>query len=154
MTQGSGPGFQITVDCADPARLVEFWSAALGYVAEPAPDGWATWREYWLGIGVPVAELGAGDCADSIVDPARRGPRIWFQQVPEPKVVKNRLHLDLKVGGERAEVPLPQRRARIEAEVERLRGLGATILRRDDVVGVDHYYVVMVDPEGNEFCVG
>jgi hypothetical protein len=146
--------FQLTIDCAQPDRLVRFWAAALGYVVEPPPAGAATWREYWLSIGVPAEELGEGDCADSIIDPAGRGPRIWFQQVPEPKVGKNRLHLDLKIGGDRTDRPLAERRARIEAEVTRLRSLGAELVRRDDVVGVDHYYVVMADPESNEFCVG
>ncbi|MDQ1246378.1 MAG: hypothetical protein QG597_746 [Actinomycetota bacterium] len=147
-------GFQLTIDCAQPQRLVPFWVAALGYVVEPPPAGAVTWRDYWLSIGVPESELGDGDCADSIIDPSGRGPRIWFQQVPEPKVGKNRLHLDLKVGGDRAEVPLARRRERIEAEVTRLCAAGAAVSRRDDVDGVDHYYVVMIDPEGNEFCVG
>ncbi|MFF4198347.1 VOC family protein [Nonomuraea sp. NPDC001831] len=53
---------------------------------------------------MPEDELGEGDCNDSIVDPEGHGPRIWFQQVPEAETVKNRLHLDVKVGGKRAPV--------------------------------------------------
>lgn len=97
--------FQLTIDCADPGAQARFWAHALRYRMEDAPDGFPTWREYWLSVGVPEEELGDGECCDSIVDPEGDGPRIWFQQVPEGKVVKNRLHLDVKVGGKRAEVP-------------------------------------------------
>ena len=144
---------QITFDCADPVRLVSFWSAALGYVVEPPPDGFVTWNEYWRHIGVPDDELPTdADGAGSIIDPSGVGPRIWFQVVPEPKTVKNRMHLDLKVSGGRA-APLDERRDRIEAEAVRLEGLGASRLRVLSTDGLDHYGVVMADPEGNEFCV-
>jgi hypothetical protein len=72
--------------------------------------------------------------------------------VPEPKVVKNRVHLDLGVSGGR-QVPLPTRRRRVDAEAERLVGAGATRLRVLSEEAVDHYAVVMADPEGNEFCL-
>jgi catechol 2,3-dioxygenase-like lactoylglutathione lyase family enzyme len=144
--------FQLTVDCADPARLVAFWSAALGYRAQPPPPGFPGWREYYLHIGVPEEELGEGDPVDRIEDPTGAGPRIWFQPVPEGKTVKNRLHLDLLVGGGRS-VALPERRQRVDAEVERLLGLGASRLRVLSEPGMDHYAVVLHDPEGNEFCV-
>jgi Glyoxalase-like domain len=71
--------------------------------------------------------------------------------VPEGKVVKNRLHLDIRVSDR--EAPLQARRASVDAEVERLRGLGATVMRVLAEPGVDHYGVTMHDPEGNEFCV-
>jgi hypothetical protein len=87
-----------------------------------------------------------------LVDPDGVGPRLFFQEVPEGKVVKNRIHLDLQVGGGRA-VPLATRRQRVDAEAERLGGAGATKLRVFDEPGVDHYFVVMQDPEGNEFCL-
>ncbi|MFC9491219.1 VOC family protein, partial [Streptomyces hydrogenans] len=106
-------------------------------------------------IGVPEEELGdgAGDLPESLVDPAGVGPRVWFQQVPEPKTGKNRLHLDLKVGGGRA-VPLAVRRARVDGEVARLTAIGATVLyAMDEPDGMDYYAVVLQDPEGNEFCV-
>jgi len=145
---------QLTIDCADPRRLVAFWSEALGYVPEPAPGGHATWREYWVAAGVPEDELpgGAGETAESIVDPAGQGPRVWFQQVPEPKTVKNRIHFDLKVGGGR-DVPLALRRQRVTASVDRLTGAGASVLRVSDEPGMGQYAVVLADPEGNEFCV-
>src|SRR6476661_2672977 len=130
------PTLQITVDCTDPRVLVAFWSTALGYVLEPPPGGATSWVSFWRSIGVP--------------DGVR--PRIWFQMVPEAKVVKNRVHLDLKVSGGRT-VPLATRRDRVDAEVGRLTGLGATRLRTLGHEGMDYYGVVMHDPEGNEFCV-
>jgi Glyoxalase-like domain len=145
---------QLTIDCADPQRLVAFWCEALGYVPEPPPDGHPRWRDYWMASGVPQEELpaGAGEVPESIIDPAGQGPRVWFQRVPETKVVKNRLHLDLKVGGGR-EVPLAARIQRVNAMVERLSGAGATPLRTQNEPGIDHFAVVLLDPEGNEFCV-
>ena len=145
---------QLTIDCADPQRLVTFWSEALGYIPEPPPGGHATWREYWTATGVPEDELpaGAGDIPESIVDPAGHGPRIWFQQVPEPKATKNRIHFDLKVGGGR-DVPLAVRRQRVTATVERLIKAGAGVVRITDEPDAGQYVVLLQDPEGNEFDV-
>ncbi|MEU6530100.1 VOC family protein [Streptomyces sp. NPDC046928] len=145
---------QLTIDCSDPQRMVAFWSEALGYVPEPPPDGHATWRAYWAAMGVPEEELpdGAGDVPESIVDPAGRGPRVWFQQVPEAKVVKNRWHFDLKAGGGR-DVPLGVRTQRVKDTVERLGKAGATVLRIKDEPDAGFYAVAMQDPEGNEFDV-
>ncbi|MBF9066815.1 VOC family protein [Streptacidiphilus fuscans] len=145
---------QLTIDCADPQRLVAFWSEALGYVPEPPPGDHATWRAYWTAIGVPDEELpdGAGDTPESIVDPAGQGPRVWFQQVPESKTTKNRIHLDLKVGGGRG-VPIAVRRERVDATVERVVASGARVVRVADSPDADHYGVVLQDPEGNEFCI-
>jgi catechol 2,3-dioxygenase-like lactoylglutathione lyase family enzyme len=141
---------QVAIDCADPERLVRFWAGALGYKVEDPPGGFDTWRAYWLSQGIPEEELGEGDCSDSVVDPAGIGPRIWFQQVPEGKVVKNRVHLDLGVSGGRT-VPVEIRKERVDAEVGRLIGAGATQQRVQE--GAGSYAVVMQDPEGNEFCV-
>ena len=82
----------------------------------------------------------------AIDDPTGVGPRLFFQKVPEPKVVKNRVHLDVRVSTE-----APSDKATIDAEVERLIGLGATKLR--SVVDGESYFVVLQDPEGNEFCI-
>src|SRR5215207_9882193 len=87
---------QVTIDCADPGRLARFWATALGYRLEEPPDGFASWQEYWVSRGLPPEEVEDG--YDSIVDPDGVGPRVWFQPVPEAKVVKNRVHLDLDVG--------------------------------------------------------
>ncbi|MYT12814.1 Glyoxalase-like domain-containing protein [Streptomyces sp. SceaMP-e96] len=145
---------QLSIDCSDPQKLVSFWAEALGYVPEPPPGGHATWRAYWAETGVPEAELptGAGETPESIIDPAGRGPRVWFQPVPEPKAAKNRVHLDLKVGGGR-DVPLAVRTQRVTAKVEQLAKAGATVLRIMDEPDMGYYAVVLQDPEGNEFCV-
>lgn len=144
--------FQLVIDCADPEPLVRFWAAALGYRVQDPPEGHATWRDYYVSVGVPQEELGDGDCADRLVDPAGAGPAIWFQVVPEEKTLKNRLHLDVLVGGGRS-VQVAVRRQRVDAVVEQLLRLGATVLRKHDDGAVDHYGVTMADPEGNEFCV-
>jgi glyoxalase superfamily protein len=92
------------------------------------------------------------DTDDSLVDPNGHGPRIWFQVVPEGKVVKNRVHFDLDASGGR-ETPLAARKERVAAAAERLIALGATRLRILEQEGLDHYGKVMQDPEGNEFCI-
>jgi hypothetical protein len=142
--------FQLVIDCADPEPLARFWIAALGYEPEPPPAGFGDWDAYWRDVGVPEDELGLG--LDCIVDPAGHGPRIWFQVVPDRKVVKNRLHLDIHAGGGRA-VPIETRRQRVDAEAARLAGLGATLVAVLDTDGLDHYAVAMTDPEGNEFDI-
>ncbi|SCG61955.1 VOC family protein [Micromonospora inositola] len=144
--------WQLVIDCREPSRLVGFWAEALRYRPQPPPDGHATWRDWYLSIGIPPDELGDGDCLDRLEDPTGAGPRIWFQPVPEPKSMKNRLHIDLKVGGGRA-VPLPERRSRVDAEATRLVDLGARVLGGMDAPENDHYSVQLADPEGNEFCV-
>jgi hypothetical protein len=143
--------FQITVDCVEPSALVAFWAGALGYEPEPPPAGFDDWRGWYLSVGVPESELGEGDCSDRLRDPAGHGPKIWFQGVPEPKAVKNRLHLDVLVGGGRG-VPVEQRREIVRAKVDELVAAGASELRElSEIEG--HFAIVMQDPEGNEFCV-
>ena len=143
-------GVQVVFDCADPDRLARFWAEALGYVLPEPPGGFATWNDFYRSIGVPEDELDEG--ADRIVDPDGVGPRMWFQKVPEDKIVKNRLHLDLEVGGGRG-LALAVRKERVDAEVKRLIDLGASILVVNEEPGMDHYGVTMQDPEGNEFCL-
>jgi hypothetical protein len=142
--------FQLVIDCTDPDLLANFWAKALGYILQSPPDGFETWNEYWRDVGVPEDELFEG--ADSIVDPAGAGPRIWFQVVPDVKSVKNRLHLDIHASGGRAE-PIETRRQRVDAEAVRLVALGATLVRSLSEDGLDHYAVAMRDPEGNEFDI-
>ena len=140
-------GVQVVIDCADPARLAEFWAAALGYRQQEPPSGFASWQDFLKARGVPEAEWNS---ANAVVDPDQRGPRIFFQRVPEPKTVKNRVHLDLNVGGGLA-TPLATRRERVNAEARRLQQLGASQVRAAEES--DEFWVVMQDPEGNEFCV-
>jgi Glyoxalase-like domain len=144
--------FQLVIDCEDPEPLARFWAAALGYVLEPPPEGFATWDDFRRDIGFPESELGLG--ADSIIDPDGRGPRIWFNVLPDAKVVKNRLHLDIHASGfpSRAD-PLAVRKQRVDAEARRLADLGATITGALSADGLDHYAMGMKDPEGNEFDI-
>jgi Glyoxalase-like domain len=142
--------FQLVIDCREPEPLARFWAAALGYEFEPPPEGFATWDDYWRDVGVGDEDLGIGQ--DRIIDPDGSGPRFWFQVVPEPKAVKNRLHLDISVSGGRA-LPIETRRQRVDAEAERLVGLGASYVRVLSEEGLDHYAIAMQDPEGNEFDI-
>ncbi|HST47500.1 VOC family protein [Jatrophihabitans sp.] len=144
--------FQVTVDCHDPVLMVRFWCEVLGYVPEPPPAGFDSWYEFLRGIGVPEEEIADHDLCDSVVDPDGQGPRIWFQLVPEAKQIKNRLHLDLEIGGGH-QVPLAERRRRIQAEARRLEAAGARRLSELAQDGLDHYAITLADPEGNEFCL-
>ena len=139
---------QIVFDCADPAREAEFWTAALGYVLPDPPPGHADWDAWARAEGIPEEHW---NDARAIEDPAGTGPRVFFQKVPEGKVAKNRMHLDLNVSGG-PDVALDERKTRVGAEVARLKALGAT----DERGAIDQrgeYWVRMNDPEGNEFCV-
>ena len=117
-------------DAADPHRLAAFWAEALGYVPEPGydePDG------------------------ASIVDPDGRGPAIGWLRVPEAKTAKNRLHIDVRVAGEPPWDPAERERL-IRAKVAALVAAGATEVRAQHY-GPQLGHVVLLDPEGNEFCV-
>jgi len=137
--------FQVTFDCADPERVARFWCEALGYVVPPPPEGFASWDEF--DASLPVEHQGS---AFACVDPNGVGPRLFFQRVPEGKVVKNRVHLDVRVGtglfGE-------ERLAALEAECARLIPLGAKRVRLLVADGVNESCLVMQDVEGNEFCL-
>jgi hypothetical protein len=138
---------QVVIDCADPAKLAEFWAQALRYKMQDPPQGFASWPDFLRANEVPESEWNS---ANAIVDPDSAGPRVYFQRVPESKTVKNRVHLDLNVGGGLA-VPIETRKERIAEEAVRLERLGARQLRTvDERLG---YCVVMQDPEGNEFCL-
>jgi hypothetical protein len=120
--------FQVTFDCAEPERVARFWCEVLGYVVPPGDQG----------------------SSSACVDPTGVGPRLFFQRVPDGKVVKNWVHLDVRVGtglvGE-------ERLAALEAECARLIPLGAT---RGQLLVADEENescLVMQDIEGNEFCL-
>jgi hypothetical protein len=138
---------QITYDCADPAAMAEFWAAALDYVLDPPPTGFSSWPEALKAWNVPESDWGK---ASAIVEPAGAGPRVFFQRVPESKVVKNRVHLDVRASAGPG-TPMDARKADVARVTDRLVGLGAT--RLNDVEEMGIYWVVMQDPEGNEFCV-
>ena len=87
--------FQITIDCADADAMSRFWSIALGYVEEPPPAGFLSWEDFLRANDIPVPPDGS---IGAIVDPDDVGPRVLFLRVPEPKTVKNRVHLDIRAG--------------------------------------------------------
>lgn len=107
----------VVIDCAEPKRLAEFWSEVLGYEYRMDDDDWCSLRR-----------------------PGGGAPFLSFQKVPEGKVVKNRVHLDIRPDGDT-----------LEEEQEHLEHLGATTLRFLDKGKWSHY--IMADPEGNEFCL-
>ena len=135
--------FQVTFDCAEPERVGRFWCEVLGYVVQPPPAGFATWGDF--DRAQPPERQGTWFAC---VDPSGVGPRLFFQRVPEGKVVKNRVHLDVRVGtglvGE-------ERVSALEAECARLVALGAKRVRLLRADGYDESCMVMQDVEGNEF---
>jgi catechol 2,3-dioxygenase-like lactoylglutathione lyase family enzyme len=138
---------QVTFDCADPDRLASFWADVLGYKKQDPPEGFGTWQEFLVAQGVPEDQWNA---FSAVVDPDGIGARIFFQRVPEAKTSKNRVHLDVNVGGGPG-VPVEARRERADAEAERLSRIGARKVRANEQHG--EYWIVMQDPEGNEFCL-
>ena len=137
---------QITFDANDVDRLAEFWADALGYVLQPPPDGFDSWEAFLDERGIPEEERGQ---LAAIVDPAGVGPRILFQLVPEGKVAKNRVHLDVNTSDQGAD--RESRQSQVYAKAADLETKGAT--RGDEFVVHGAHWVVMQDPEGNEFCV-
>jgi hypothetical protein len=139
---------QIAFDCADPAALAPFWAEVLGYQVQDPPAGFESWDQALEAMGVPPEKR---NDASAVVDPSGKGPRVFFQKVPEGKVVKNRVHVDVRAApGLQGE----ERMAVLEAEAERLTKLGATRLQRyEPAPPLDAGLIVMADPEGNEFCL-
>jgi hypothetical protein len=133
---------QVTFDCTEPERVGRFWCEVLGYVGPP-PEGFATWDDFQH--SVPPEEQGSWFAC---VDPSGVGPRLYFQRVPEGKVAKNRVHLDVRAApGLEGE----ERLAALEAECARLVPLGATRVRL--LYDGTNSCIVMQDIEGNEFCL-
>lgn len=117
-------------DASDPHRLAAFWATALGYVMEPGyddPDG------------------------ASIIDPDGGCPAIGFLRVPEGKTAKNRVHIDIRVAGE-PPWNMAEREQLIRSKAAELVAAGASRVREDSY-GEHLGHIVMLDPEGNEFCV-
>jgi hypothetical protein len=138
---------QIVFDANDPARLADFWALTLGYIIQPPPAGFGSWDDWAQSMGIPEENW---NDARALVDPDGAGPRLFFQKVPEGKTAKNRVHLDVNAGGGH-ETPADERRIRVDAEVERLIAAGASLIGPMEQRG--DYWVVLGDPEGNEFCV-
>ena len=139
--------FQVTFDSADPGAHAAFWAEALHYVQPSPPPGFDSWDAAFDAADVPAERR--NDSA-ALVDPDGAGPRLYFQRVPEPKVAKNRVHLDLRAA---AGTPPGGRVDALEAECARLVVLGARRVRRLEADGVNDVCIVMEDLEGNEFCL-
>ena len=140
--------FQIAVDASQPHVIADWWAETLGWVVEPSneafirrmiAEGYATDDDTIKHNGALVWRTGAAIRHGDELNGGTR-PRILFQLVPEAKTVKNRVHLDLRVGQEN-----------VEAEVAKLTERGATYLHRASQG--PHWWVTMADPEDNEFCV-
>lgn len=140
-------GFQVTFDAADPPSLADFWCLALGYIIQPPPPEFDSWDDWARAMGIPESEW---DRARALVDPGGTGPRLFLQKVPEGKTAKNRVHLDVNAGGGH-DVDRETRVGAVESHVERLLDAGGRFVERYD--NEQGYWVVMQDPEGNEFCV-
>lgn len=139
---------QVTFDAADPKALSVFWAHALGYVNDDPPAGFTTWEEALEALGVPSERRNS---ASAIHHPEDGGPRVFFQQVPEAKAGKNRVHLDVRAA---PGLDGDERMAALEAECVRLVGLGATrVSRFEPEPPMSAGFIVMQDPEGNEFCL-
>jgi hypothetical protein len=136
--------FQVVIDSSAPHELADWWAEALGWQIEAQDEafirrmvetGAASEEDTTQHRGALVWKVGA-----ALLSPDPGRPRVLFQLVPEPKTVKNRGHLDIRVGAERR-----------EAEVARLVGLGATELWRGAQGPFE--WATLADPQGNEFCV-
>ncbi len=123
--------FQVAYDCADPGAQAAFWAQALGYRVQSPKDGSADWA--------------------AISDPDGKGPRLYFQRVPEARTAaKNRLHLDVRSApGLKGD----ERMAALEVEAARLEELGAKRLYRLESDEENEGIIVMADPEENVFCL-
>jgi hypothetical protein len=138
--------FQVTVDCADPHTTADWWAETLGWQVEPQDGafirrmisaGHAADSDTKLHNGTLVWKAGV-----AIVHPdgTQRAPRVLFQLVPEAKAVKNRVHLDVRIGADD-----------VEAAVAALTARGAKVLHTGQLG--PYTWVTLADPEGNEFCV-
>jgi hypothetical protein len=138
--------FQVTVDCANPHALADWWAETLGWQVEPQDEafirqmisaGHADESDTWLHHGALVWKGGAAICHPG---GTQRAPRVLFQLVPEAKTAKNRLHFDVRIGGDDVQAAIARLTAR-GAKVQHLGQQGP------------HAWVTLTDPEGNEFCV-
>ncbi len=117
--------WQLTIDANNPAVLARFWAQALGYQPVPPAEPETTWHAHYR---ARLGEDAAFD--DRLFAPAGLPPPIWFQEVPEAKAGKNRLHLDLYPTGRDNALPMERRIEIVEAKVAELIRLGASVERR------------------------
>jgi len=136
-----GLAVQVVFDCHDVDAMAAFWALALDYQIQPPPEGFDSWPAFLEARGLPVPEPGS---IGAVVDPAGVGPRLFFQRVPEDKVVKNRVHLDIRTE--------PRTPEAIDAKVGQLVAAGGTDLGRHPG-DMGPPFATMADIEGNEFDV-
>jgi hypothetical protein len=140
---------QVTFDCADPERLATFWCEVLRYRLQPPPPGFDSWPAALTAFGVPESEWDSRHAA--LPPEGAVGPRLFFQRVPEGKTAKNRVHLDVRVA---PGLDGSARMTALQHESDRLADLGAAQLRRvEPAPPMESGFIVMADPEGNEFCL-
>lgn len=142
--------FQVVIDCADPHTLADWWAEAIGWEVEPSDEafirkmvgrGFAAEADTTVHNGVVVWREGQAILHPDVPEPGRGARRrILFQLVSEAKTVKNRVHLDIRIGGDD-----------VEAEFERLTALGAAFVQRGRQG--PNSWVTITDPEGNELCL-
>ncbi|QQQ77069.1 VOC family protein [Saccharothrix sp. 6-C] len=132
----------LALDCHHPTELAEFWKLALGYEDEPPPPPFKTRAEWVAHYDDPDDDQDDGAW---LHDPTGAGPRLFLQQVREPKTEKIRLHFDIRVS---LEAPPEDRWATVWRKVSQLRAAGGRVVGE-----YPEHHVVMADPEGNEFCV-
>ena len=135
---------QVVLQTAHPRQLADFWRAVLGYVPEPPPDGFDTWEDFAQHAGI---DLDSADI-DAAIDPDGRGPRPLFERLDEI-TTGNAVHLDINLT--RRGDDLDTARRTIDAKAAELLQVGAT---RHRVVEQDHpYWIELLDPDGNWFCI-
>jgi glyoxalase superfamily protein len=140
---------QVTFDCADPAGQAAFWAVALGYQVQPPPPGFATWDAALDAWGVPPERR--NDRSAAVPPEGEDGPRLFFQKVPEGKTAKNRVHLDVRAA---PGLEGDARMRRLEEVSAQLVELGARQTGRfEPGQEMSAGFLVMTDPEGNEFCL-
>jgi len=147
---------QVTFDAHDPRALSTFWRDVLGYV-HPGPPGvdvpegtdpLDAWDAFLERLAVPADQR---NTRSAIEDPTGEGPRVFFQQVPESRTAKNRVHLDVRAA---PGLTGDARMDALEREADRLVGLGARRLHRfEPEPPLSAGHLVLADPEGNEFCL-
>ncbi|HEX2909243.1 MAG TPA: VOC family protein [Chloroflexia bacterium] len=139
--------YQVTFDCLDPDKMATFWAIALGYKKPGPPEGYRDWPEYLAEEGISEKLCNS---ATGIIDPEGIRPTIYFQKVHALEHIKNHLHLDLHVSGGQQIMP-EIRKQQIENAATRLEAIGASKVR--DMEAGEEFWIVMNDPEGNEFCL-
>ncbi len=145
---------QVVFACDNPAKLAEFWAAALGYIVQPPPEGFESWDAFAEKMGIPKDKW---NDVSAVVDQDEKGPRILFERY-DGGAPNQRVHVDVNSVGREPDsfggkqIDDDERRKRLADERTRLEGLGATYKREASGMAGE-IWIEMFDPEGNWFCV-